>query len=995
MTSRGAGTVPGLAVLGGGAVLAALLGLGFQSLMAFWFGAGAETDAFFMSLSIFGFLAKFLMLTHLKSLALPPYARLRATDEERAKEFAGGLLGISVVAVAALSFLLFFASPLLVDALAPGYEGTTRDLTILLLRIRVPALPFLAGTTVAMALLESERRFGVTISAQKVAPAAVSLLLLLALADRFGIVAVGWIGLASTVVGALVIWVAAHSRVGSVAPLTAVRNPELRLIGGRWVSLSSSNAASFLGEWAFRVGASLLPVGLFSAVLYGRMVHDLLHSAVNDSAQTVALPRFSAALASPSGAGSPSAIDEAAHRRLGPVLRSALAKLSAVSLPLALVVAATAPWSVAILFGRGRFLQDGMLRPAAVSLALFTAGFFLQGLVQLLFAAAFATRRSELINRVQLVGHLVRAAAVVPMVRAFSYVGLVGSQVAMNALVLCLLMFWAPRGWELVGPGRSLLRPLIASALPAVLYLVVVAPRLPDPLAVGTLARVGVLAAVGAGWMLLHGLLTVGLGLPGAAALRKRLGRAAPAAVMLLVLGMGLPPDAAAQSRAGWGPLPETHWSLAVLEWLEARGSLPVGTSSARPIPAASAATQLGLATAEPLAAGVVTRLREERGAMGSLADWIRVAPVLGVDERMGSLMSEIAINLGNESSLPFAFMDIERADVTRVTRGGVGVRVGRLWAFAGRESVQLGGGATGALVLNPSTYLDGVVLGTATPLRAGVLGEVSIVAGLGPLPRYQSVKDPWWGYVRVTSRPAPWIQVGASRAVLVGGRFEGGTVAFDPKVYGPDQGSLSVADVGGLLVGRSTQFDDQIVALDVRLSLARAGVPLLAYAEVGWEDTDRSWGDPALLAGLLWAAAAPLPISLRYEYVAFGSGARLCVWCDSLPAFWYQHTRFQSGWQTGDGLLGHPLGGYGRQHTVAAAGWTIDGRIRADFRLSSIRRDRWNLSEGTRPGAATLVKGGGAWRLHPRAELSAGWLEERGAGWRERRWQVGVTGLL
>ena len=86
MTSRGAGTVPGLAVLGGGAVLAALLGLGFQSLMAFWFGAGAETDAFFMSLSIFGFLAKFLMLTHLKSLALPPYARLRATDEERAKE---------------------------------------------------------------------------------------------------------------------------------------------------------------------------------------------------------------------------------------------------------------------------------------------------------------------------------------------------------------------------------------------------------------------------------------------------------------------------------------------------------------------------------------------------------------------------------------------------------------------------------------------------------------------------------------------------------------------------------------------------------------------------------------------------------------------------------------------------------------------------------------------------------------------------------------------
>ena len=184
-------------------------------------------------------------------------------------------------------------------------------------------------------------------------------------------------------------------------------------------------------------------------------------------------------------------------------------------------------------------------------------------------------------------------------------------------------------------------------------------------------------------------------------------------------------------------------------------------------------------------------------------------------------------------------------------------------------------------------------------------------------------------------------------------------------------------------------------MALDVRFSLARAGIPVLAYAEVGWEDADRSWGDPALLAGLLWAAAAPLPLTLRYEYVAFGGGARLCTWCDTLPAFWYQHTRFQSGWQTGDGLLGHPLGGYGRQHTVAAAGWSGDGRIRADIRLSSIRRDRWNLIEGTRPGAATLVEGGGVWRPHPRAELSAGWLEERGDGWRERRWRIGVTGLL
>ena len=669
MTSRGSGTVRGLAVLGGGTALAAVLGLGFQSLLAFWFGAGAETDAFFMSVSIYGFLGKFLMLTHLKSLALPSYTRLRTNDEGRAKELAGGLLGISVVAVALLSLVLLLASPVLVDVLAPGYEGAMRDLTIRLLRVRVPALPFLAGTTVAMALLESERRFGVTISAQKVAPAASSLVLLLAVADRSGIVAVAWIGLASTVVGALVIWVPARSRITSVAPLPAARDPELRRIGGRWASLSSSNAASFVGEWAFRVGASLLPVGLFSAVLYGRMVHDLLHAAINDSAQTMALPRFAAAVAlepDVQQTGATLLVDADAHRRLGPVLRNALGSLAAVSLPLALVVAATAPWSVAMLFGRGRFLEDGMLRPAAVSLALFAAGFFLQGLVQLLFAAAFATHCSALINRVQLVGHLTRAAAIVPMVAAFSYAGLVGSQVAMNALVLGLLVLSAPRDWALLGRGRSFVRPLIASAVPAVLYFALVAPRLPDPLAVGTVARLGVLSAIGAGWTILYGLLALGLRLPGTEVLRKRLGRAVPSAVTMLALGLalgvGLPRHAAAQSGPGWAPLPEGHWSLAVLEWLEARGSLAAGTSSARPLPAAGVAALLGRGPAEPLASGAAARLGEERGATGVLADWIRVAPALGVDERRGRLTSTVAINLGTESSLPFAFLDIESA---------------------------------------------------------------------------------------------------------------------------------------------------------------------------------------------------------------------------------------------------------------------------------------------------------------------------------------------
>ncbi len=986
MTAPRARTVRSLAVLGGGTALAAVLGLGFQSLLAYWFGASAETDAFFMSLSIYGFLGKFLMLSHLRSLALPVYARLRSRDPERARGLAGGLVGLTVAAVLVLSLLLLAAAPLLVDALAPGYEGAMRDLTVALVRIRVPALVFLAATTVTMAFLESDRRFGVTISAQKVVPAAVSLALLLAIRDRSGIAAVGWIGLAATVAGAALIFPAARARLGSMALAPAAADPEIRRIGSRWLSLSSSNAATFVGEWAFRVGASLLPVGLFSAVLYGRMTHDLLHAAINDSAQTVSLPRFAAAVAAADEEGGEAAerVAADADRRLGPVLRASLARLSALSLPLTLLAAATAPWTVALLFGRGRFLADGMLRPAAVSLALFMIGFFLQGLVQILFSAAFATHRPALINRAQLVGHLARAAALVPLVTAFSYVGLVGAQVAMNALILALLVLWAPPDWGLGAVRAGLLRPVVAAALPAALYWGAVAPRLPDPLALGTLGRVGVLALVGGGWLVVYGALAVALRLPEVGELRRWLrGSAAPAAAALVVLCL-LPGRARAQTDASWGAVPEGHWSLTVLEWMEARGDLPAGASAVRPLPGARVAALLA-------GSGTAAAFDDERGRKRGLVPGLRFAlgAAAGSAHRGGTPV--LAVEAGSASSLPFAFLDVDRA---RVLRGGVGVHVRGFWAEAGRERVQLGGGSTGALVLNPA-YLDGARVGTAVPVRIPLLGDVSVVAGAGPLPRYDAVRDPWWGFLRATARPARWIQVGLSRGVLAGGHFPGGSVAFDAKPYGPDEGSLGAADVVRLALGQATDFDDQVAALDVRVSLASVGLPLLATAELGWEDRDRSWGDPGLIAGLLWAGRAPLPVTLRYEYVAFGRAARLCSWCDTLPAFWYQHVRFQSGWRAGGDLLGHPLGGYGHQHALAAAAWTPGGALRAGLRLSALTRERWNLLETDRPGAASRVDGTAAWRPGRRVELSGTMRGEWGEGWGWSDWEVRATAFF
>ena len=568
----------------------------------------------------------------------------------------------------------------------------------------------------------------------------------------------------------------------------------------------------------------------------------------------------------------------------------------------------------------------------------------------------------------------------------------------MNALVLALLLRWVPSEWALrrVAPMRVGI-PILVAAVPAAAYLLLVAPRLPDPLTVGTPGRALVLAVVASGWLLIHGLLATALGLPGTAALRSRFRRAAPAGLGLAAL-LALPGAARAQSTVQPALLPEHSWTVDVLEWLEARGVLPVGAASVGPLPARRAAILLGRAASDD-PSGIVQasleRLRIERGSGRPVADWIALGLGAGVVDPPVELQGTLDVEVARPGSTPFAFLSVTAGDELRLARGGVGFHGESAWVLAGRERIQLGGERSGALVLNANVALDGVTVGTSAPLELPLLGEVTLVGGLGPMRGYESVEDPWWAMMRVAANPVRWLQIGLSRAALVGGHFEGGAVAWDPKVYGPDEGSPSATDFLKMAASVTTQYDNQLAALDVRASAAPAGLPLLMYAELSWEDADCSWGDPELVAGVLTAPASPLPIALRYEYAAFGSVARWCAWCDTLSAFWYQHTRFQSGWRVGDDLIGYPLGGYGQQHELGAATWSRDLRLEGSIRRAWIRRDRWNLLEDARPGSASRWELSGRWRARPRIQLEASWLREEGSGWTWRCAALELRGFL
>ena len=478
--------------LGAATAGAAVLGFAVQAMIGNYFGAGPETDAYFMSLLVVGFLAKGLMFRHVRSIALPEYVAMgggagsgRALLARLRRRALWGALGAATLAVV--------LAPWIVDVFAPGYDEAQRRLTVRLFRIRAPELVLLALAATTLVALEASRRFGRAAMGAKVLPAATVAVLLAWLGDRAGIEGLAWASMAGATAGgaALLLWARSPGAPKRARGGAGLRRAELG-VWRRWAAFGWSNTAVMAAEWVYRIAASTLGPGLYSAVRYGRLVHDVVAGILNDSASRVGLVEFS----SSKGAGR--------DARVGAALGAGQENLSAVVVPAAAFVVLMSDWLAALIFGRGQMLRDGMLGPVGASMAVFMAGVVVQGRNELAFSAAFAVGRSNLVNKVQAAGHVFRALVLLPAVWLWSYVGLVAVQVAMN--VVAATAFWlgapaelAPNGRVRGGVLRGLGRVSAATAVPSAL-LILVLGRLPDPVQAGELARLAVVGGAGLSW---------------------------------------------------------------------------------------------------------------------------------------------------------------------------------------------------------------------------------------------------------------------------------------------------------------------------------------------------------------------------------------------------------------------------------------------------------------------------------------------------------------
>lgn len=169
--------------------LARLLRLLLLFIISLKFGAGYETDAYFISQTI---LLSFLFLgdSVLNFSFIPVFVEYRKkTSEIETWQIANTTFTIISGILLLISLLLFFFAPYVAKILAPGFTQKALDLTTLLIRIVSP-IPLFAGlAAVPIAVFVSYRSF--------IQPAVTALfysigtiLFTLVLADTFGILAV-------------------------------------------------------------------------------------------------------------------------------------------------------------------------------------------------------------------------------------------------------------------------------------------------------------------------------------------------------------------------------------------------------------------------------------------------------------------------------------------------------------------------------------------------------------------------------------------------------------------------------------------------------------------------------------------------------------------------------------------------------------------------------------------------------------------------------------
>jgi putative peptidoglycan lipid II flippase len=357
-----------------GILLSRLVGLVRQRVLAHHLGLSAAADAFNAAFRIPNFLQNLFGEGVLSASFIPVYARLVAEGRrEEASRLAGAIAGLLGLLTAALVLGGVVATPWLIDAIAPGFEGEKRELTIRLVRILFPGAALLVLSAWCLGVLNSHRRFLLSYAA----PIVWNLSIIAALVYYGGrlhsfdlAVAAAWGSVVGSGLQVLVQLPSVWRLLGGIRPVVATGSANVRTVVRNFGPVFLGRGVVQISAYIDTLLASLLPGGAVAALTNAQVLNTLPVSLFGMSVSAAELPAMSGAL------GDEQAVSAQLRKRLDLGLR----RIAFFVVPSAIAFLALGDVITAALFQGGRFsVADsryvwGILAGSAVGLLASTLG---------------------------------------------------------------------------------------------------------------------------------------------------------------------------------------------------------------------------------------------------------------------------------------------------------------------------------------------------------------------------------------------------------------------------------------------------------------------------------------------------------------------------------------------------------------------------------------------------------------------------------------------
>lgn len=387
------------------AALSVASGLILDVVIAARYGAGRQTDAFFVGARLPIGLTVALMVGANQALVPAITTWLTKRGDAPTWKLVSQLLAAVAAITVALAAAFFVAARPLVALTAPGLDEAIVDTAVDVARIMAWTVPLVALAEVFRALLNARHSF--------VAPALMHVVLngivMGALLSQSSppITRLAWFYLAGSAVQLAYLFVMSMAR--GFRPSFVPRRPDEAVTAAlglcvRPMLVAFMNPMARVGEQAF---ASFLPSGSITVLNYGyRLVSAIGGSVFFRSVIVTVVPRMTRAVAN----------DEMARARR--VAKTAMRLMLAVSIPLTAFMAMLAPPATALLFRRGSFTDDDA-RLLGLVLAVYAASLVGSGVQRALLAPFFARldTKTPLVNTV--IGIVVNLALLPALVLPF------------------------------------------------------------------------------------------------------------------------------------------------------------------------------------------------------------------------------------------------------------------------------------------------------------------------------------------------------------------------------------------------------------------------------------------------------------------------------------------------------------------------------------------------------------------------------------------------